>query len=115
MFRREPRTPSEAAFEMVSGFLLVGCLALNAGLLFLMCFVPDGCGSSHNRDALVCRGGGYLEVLAAPWISLALASAAVGLGGLLARRRRRSPWPALLLGAVLHGAGLAFVRLGIRG
>ncbi|GAA2742192.1 hypothetical protein GCM10010440_16390 [Kitasatospora cinereorecta] len=101
---------------MVSGLLLLGAGVVNAGLLFVMCFLPDGCGSSSTTlSKRFCDGTGYLEVLAAPWVSLAIALAVAGLGTLWARRRGRTPWLALPPAVLIHAAGLAFVYFFVAG
>ncbi|GAA2835133.1 hypothetical protein GCM10010441_69480 [Kitasatospora paracochleata] len=111
-----PRRPSEIAFGVVSGLLILGAGVVNAGLLFVMCFLPDGCGSSSTTlSKRFCDGTGYLEVLAAPWISLVTALLVAGLVALPARRHGRTPWSALLPAVLIHAAGLAFVYFFIAG
>ncbi|GAA1080174.1 MULTISPECIES: hypothetical protein [Kitasatospora] len=115
MYRPVPRRPAEIAFGVVSGLLLLGGTTVTAGLSFVMLFVPDGCGSSPMSGQRVCDGTGYLEVLAAPWVSLVAAVLLAGLGIALARRRGRTPWPALFPAVLVHLAGLGFVYTSVRG
>ncbi|MFE0463902.1 hypothetical protein ACFW1A_32070 [Kitasatospora sp. NPDC058965] len=113
--RPEPRKPSEIAFGAVAGLLLLGSSLLNGALLFLLCFVGDGCGSTAMSRERVCHGSGAAQVFAAPWVSLVAAVAAAGVVAARARRRGRTPWLALLPGVLVHGAGLAFVYASIWG
>ncbi|MET7938296.1 hypothetical protein [Streptomyces sp. NPDC005322] len=110
-----PRQPAEIALGVVSGLLLPGGTTVAAGLSFVMLFVPDGCGSSPMSGKRVCDGTGYLEVLAAPWVSLVAAVLLAGLAIALARRRGRTPWPALFPAVLVHLAGLGFVYTSVWG
>ncbi|MEV7178020.1 hypothetical protein [Kitasatospora sp. NPDC093679] len=115
MYRPVSRRPAEIAFGVVSGLLLLGGTTVTAGSSFVMLFVPDGCGSSPVSGRRVCDGTGYLEVVAAPRVSLVAAVLPAGPGSARARRRGRTPWPALFPAVLVHPAGLGFVHTSVRG
>ncbi|OIJ63966.1 hypothetical protein [Streptomyces mangrovisoli] len=95
-------------FAVVSGLLLGASALLNGALLFLFCFLGDGCGNTDHPPA--CDSDGWASVaFFGPWVSLAVAGTVMALCLRWAQRRGRTPWLALLSAALVHGTGLCLV------
>lgn len=112
-----PVPPSRWPAGFIVTLVLLTLLGGALGLLFSfgMLFATDSCGTGAEGSAAVCAPGGWLLLVALPWVGLAGALLVALLGGAWLRRRQLSPWRAMPVAAAVYLAAGAAIWLTLSG